>query len=222
MLSLVFFFLLLNASAQEKETSLRYISVGFTPLNLLEPVTSTFEGVVEWRFTDRFYLEGKMGAPLGLSMLINNSSIREKNRYLESKLSINVLFGEELYSSGTIHFFMGLEFFNLNQKYIKRDDWFIRNGTQVEFGKANVNRKVGGLRIRFGGVTYTNKKWIWQFYCGVGMRGINITYDPVDPFLSPGFGFDEWFGINDRTEGYELKFDANFGLKIAYKIFEWN
>jgi len=215
---ILFFFLLIFSylSAQEESQKNRYISLGFSPLSLIEPKTSTLESVLEVRPFDKLAIELKYGFPLGYTHKSNNS--RLDDNYYEIKTGLKYWLYRNL-------IFIGLEYFHVNHNYARVNNSFIENEGSIFYERANITRRVNGGRFRYG-FHHTFKSGLsLEYFSGMGMRNVSIDYhslinsQPIDS--NDLFLIEEFFAPTDLTVGSKNKIDFYFGFKIAWRLFKW-
>ncbi len=218
---LLFFSCILSASllsgqdGQEAVAAKQFrVSLGLNPLNFFEPLTPTLEGVVELHWKTKYSLELKYGAALSQLNLPTND--RVKGDYHEYKIGFKYNFDE---MSPTVYPFIGLEFFAIDQKYTKTQDWFIRDGLSYYYDVSKVNRNVRSLRVKQGWHFKLDNRWYLESQFGLGVRRVTIDHNAENEMLTDDFLWDEWFTPIDRSVKDKIRGDFTLGLKVGFFLF---
>ncbi len=217
---LLFYF---NTSlAQAKQDPYRHVSIGITPLNFIEPRTSTLESVAELRWNQHWAVEVKYG--LKFTAIHPNRKVGIGD-YYELKIG-GKYYGEKWLRRRSFNPYYGLEYFYLNRRYDKVNGNFESGGNRFTYESSKVKCQVNAARL-MSGISFldSDKAWTIEYYGGIGIRWISVDYyDIVNAQLSNNL-FEErdwafWPRV-DREEGTKAKFDLAYGIKIAYKIIHW-
>lgn len=205
-------FIFSNLQGQDKPFKSKYISIGISPLCLIEPKTSTFESVLEIKPLDDFSIELKYGFPLGLTP--SRNEIRLNDSYYEMKIGAKYW---PYYSH-----FLGLEYFHVNHDYGKTNNFYRRNGDFISYNSANISRKVNGIRLRVGTFYDFDFGLILEAFFGLGVRNVAISYHSTTGESPLSFSPEgEWFSPKDRIVGSKNKFDYYLGAKISWSLFQF-
>ena len=223
LLSIVQLFYFNALLAQAQQETYRHISIGITPLNLIEPRTSTLESVAEFRWKHIWAVEAKYGLKLTSINRWYQYNAELDDKYYEMKI------GGKYYDEKLLKLFnryYGLEYFHLNRRYDKINGDFESGGNRFTYESAKVKCHVNAVRL-MSGITFldSDKAWTIEYYAGVGIRWISVDYyDMINPQLSnTPLEERDWFfwAPADQEEGTKARFDLAYGIKIAYKIIRW-
>jgi hypothetical protein len=214
LLLFLFLFSSIQIYAQDIALKDKFISFGISPTSLIEPKTSTLESVFEVRPINNFSIELKYGFPAGITLRRVNDRLYD---YHEIKAGLRYWrYGDML--------FAGLEYFHVNHRYDKSNDFFTENGSNIFYEKAVVLRKVNGVRLR-AGISYSfNFGLTLEYFSGVGVRNVAISYPSVtnsQQIADTSFLEDGLFGSVDREIGSKNKFDLYSGIKVSWRLRRW-
>lgn len=219
----IFIFLFVNpVLGQDKSSKLNYLSIGITPFNLIDPYTPTLEGVVELQVNNQVNLEAKYGLHFDMiGYLFNEENRSKKGKYYEAKFAIKYLMKKNEGQPGYFTGYLGLEYFVLNQKTIKENDWLFRDWVSYTYDTSETNRMVNGIRFKYGLIALASKnKWDIDVYIGAGVKQVIVDHKTTGELLSAGL-WDEWVSPLDRREGKRISPDIIMGFKVSYRIIEW-
>ena len=217
----------LSALSQEKVPPIRFLSLGTTPLNTLDPITGTLETVLELKPHSNLSGELKYGRKIEFLERILSNNISNKN-HREWKMGIKYFLGAFKGSIDSTNFiasinpFIGIEHFRINHQYENSNSWLVRDGVAYRYDSSDVNRKVRGFRFRLG-VAYTiDRHWGVEVYAGLGIKRINISHNTVNERREDRLLRRVVFnGPDDKKEGRLQKFDFILGFKLDYRLFTW-
>ncbi len=213
--------------AQSHDPDANYLLIGFAPLNLIEPRTSTWENSLEVQFNNYFSLEARVGLKFtALHKLVYDENQQiQNNRYFDYKLGIRHLIAKKRDFRKRANIFLGLEYFHLRQDYEVIDDYYFLNEHRYRFDFAKFRRRVNGLRAKFGLLLFGGDRWVFEFFTGTGIKEVsNEYYDIVNERVyNPNF-FEYLFRIEPSARYQSDRFHPDFfiGFKISYKILRWN
>lgn len=227
-LVLSFFLFYQNVSAQETSFQ-KEISLGITPLNLIEPITPTFELVGGFRFHKKYEVEAKVGLPVGqwyqstdfLGGFDDNEYSKE-GQYAEFKFGLKRAIKTTTSATGQIRpsSFIGLEYFHHLHKYSEYDDTYRRAFQKYHFESATVSRTVKGVRARLGDTEYLSDIVVLDAYIGIGIKWETIDYQTVNEVVVDNYLYDEWdlFSLcrNCDMIGTLEKIDFSIGIKLGF------
>ena len=198
--------------AQTNSGDQNYLAIGFTPLNLIEPITSTIETTLDFQMANGLNLELRYGFPF---LAGKNQKGRINNQYYEFKAGIRYLRGSS---------FWGLEYGLVDQNYERQHNWYrTESGEILQYKSAAIERTVHALRLKAGFIWELGERdnFLLEFYQGIGGRNVRLIYDAPSAFESGDHLWDEWFAPIDRTEGAKLRLDYVIGMKLGFKIAHW-
>ena len=208
---LLTFFIKLDLLGQ---TSDNFLSIGITPTELFDPITSSIAVSVEQKIAPKINVELMYGFDPNVKFLDWHPD--PESRHHEYKLSLKYLFvlEEKNFSD-----YVGIDFFGSYNEYERASGYYEEGNVAYYFDEANIIRSVYGCRANYGmKFSMTEKVWL-DFFMGAGIRNVSIEYAPerrrvVEYAISDGslISFD-------RTAGDSWKLALILGLKMEYRIF---
>lgn len=203
-----------STSLQAQEEKRKYLSVGISPLGLLDPITPSFNFAIEVGLGPRFNVEFGYGLDLNINVggWHPNPDARHHKYQVGGKYFID---GHDAKFPNT---YLGLSFFSVVNDYAKSHGSFLQYDLLFSFETALVQRRIKGLRFRFGREIQPWDRLLLDFNIGLGIRQLRIDYFS-DNFSNGGeFLTGPWFRAFDEYEGIYWKPDAQIGFKISYLI----
>jgi len=206
-------------SAQE-ENKFKYFSVGVNPSMELEPITPSIGIMVEHSIWNNFNLEYTYGldvnSTIGLDYHPNSAG-----RHHEFKVLLKYF----LTSKTNTDFapYLGIDYFAIRNLYELTNDTYEEENVVYDFEKADISRKVDGVRLNFGFKSEIGNNFWLDVYTGIGSRVVNLEYIGVSERTLSGninFGDSFIFGPKHKTAGIRKGLIAiALGVNISYRFF---
>lgn len=204
----------LHSVSLSQESRINYLSFGFGPVGIADPISQSFNLVIEKNLSNKFTFEVTYG--LFPEYIFSPSNVRnsdiKQHEYRTSFRFIPQLSNLEKNSL----FFLGIEYSGVYQRYIDRmNDYTTLSGEDLIYESARVRRVVNGLRLESGVKLIRGWKEL-EIYAGVGARDIDVQHSEVIPIEDPS----QDLGVNyvHLTEGNYYKLDLHVGIKLCYTI----
>ncbi|MBN3580881.1 DUF3575 domain-containing protein [Algoriphagus aestuarii] len=180
-----------------------------SPLALFEPETIVIQGGIEYFFSPKFSIQSEIGVNGGI---FGVNSSRGKNEEFKLWRTKNEF---KFYSKKN---YWGLELFFVNKDFIRTEDFFIPNKSEIFYDKAQVDFQVIGTGIKFGRQEFVSKNILLDTYVGLGLRSRFRQVDVQE--LSANQGRDEFFEYflssdRYRFNGWDYIPHFTAGIKIG-------
>lgn len=153
----------------------------------------------------------------------------ESNRRFDferNKLSI-----EPRYYAGLIDkevpWFTGIEFFRIDETFIKTNDRYrmLQTDQIFSFDTANVSRKINGIALKGGTQLLVLKRRLAiEPSLGIGYRFVRTEYDREVNLAELTMAERTWFeiiriGIGEQFEGSRSGIHLSYHVRIGYRLF---
>lgn len=226
MKKLIIYLLILTPilSLAQNITNPKGFSIGFTPLNLIEPVTNTFELVGEYNINKKYSVELKVGLPVGqfFNPIGKNAYwkyMSENGSYYELKAGIKRLMLGGKFSK----LYIGAEINYLNNKYTKTNDWYIKNNKYFYYDEAKIKRTALGLGVFAGKKLNFSKTFSIDAFSGLGFRNMKYVYNTNNEMEQNEPQFQSRLPFlpkeeNQKYEGNKIKAYLIYSLRLMYRL----
>ena len=212
---LMTFILAIIQRSQGQERN-KYFTIGIVPTSLLDPITPSLGFSLEYQLLEIIAIEVVYGYDLNNKPFLINWHPNPEFRHHEYRMGIKYFFIASI-PKKVPSAFLELEYFGVINEYEKTSDQYRENHREYTFKSAKVHRNINGIRAKYGVQSKLGKIFI-EMYSGLGVRRIDIEYNPVQRIISPFPIVDEWFTPIDRNAGIRYKLDAAIGLKLSFNL----
>lgn len=204
-------------------------SIGVSPLNLIEPVTNTFELVGEYAINAKYRIELKAGLPVGqffnpLGKKAYWRNMHETGNYYELKAAVKRMFlYKDFFSKIPYQMSFNLEVNYLNNKYVKTDDWYTKNSEYYFYDEAIVKRSAIGAGISISAYSIFSDKFSIDFSTGFGVRNMRYIYDSKNEYIGEPYISRDTLPFvpipeNVKYEGNKAKAYLIFNFRLMYRL----
>lgn len=214
LISFAFFLLSITYSSAQEER-VNYLSLGFGPVGIADPLSRSFNFIVEKNLTNNITWEITYGLwPDYIFQPVNarttgmfQHEYRTSFRYIPklANLEKNNLF------------FIGMEYSGVFQDYKSfSDEYRTASGDDLSYQSARVRRVVNGLRIESGVKLIRGWKEL-EIYGGIGIRHLDVRFTDVLP-RAPSADWEPIVNYIRLEEGNYWRPDLHVGIKLCYTI----
>lgn len=200
--------------SQDAEEKLR---VHIAPFNSFDPVTSVLQVGVQKRLNQRFALSLDHGFKMQVfqRLITDGESRRKSYRYSKTKAELKYFVSKD---ASFAFPYLAVEGMYFPQKYVKENDFIVRDKAYYRYDRSDVNRTVWVTSLKYGFEVKANNFVFDQFF-GLGVRRLSIAHEPVGMVEYEYFDeTDVWFPALDRNEGVFYRPHVSMGFKVGYII----
>jgi len=223
----LFAILQLFCLAQEEKT-IKGFSIGVTPLNLLEPVTNTFELVGEYLLNEKYSVELKIGLPVGqyfnpIGKKAYWSYMHESGNCYELKLGVKKFFISKSLRKKRNQLYLNLEMSYLKNNFTNTNDWYTKDNKYSFYEEAKVKRSAVGLGFALGKKYNFSKRFGLDVSTGFGLRNVKHVYKTQNEYENEPYSSKDTLPFvpqpeNLKYEGNKIKAYLIYSIRLMYRL----
>lgn len=195
----------------------RWFQARVAPLNLLDPRTGVIQVGIEKKLGSHIALSFDYGHKITVISRFSRDSERKDHRYYKTKAEFKYLIRKlDVNLSGQSIPYLSVQGFYFPQRYRKENSWLVKDGASYRYDYSHVTRNATAVSLLVG-ITQVDKRYIFDFYYGVGIKVLTINHQAVNPVAGVRHEATDWSPTPiDLFEGRFYRLHLPFGFKLGY------